>query len=64
MKQQTAIDFLIENLPAEIIFGANNTDIINLFAQAKNIFKEQITDAYHEGLTDVIPHEYYKNTFQ
>ena len=45
---KTAIDWLIEQMPYE--FRANHTQ--ELFKQAKELEKEQIIDAYENGVGD------------
>ena len=55
-KKQTAIEWLIEVLNLK---GYEQT-----LNKAKEIEKHQITDAYHAGIDDVIPYNYYDNTFK
>lgn len=55
MKTQTAVEWLMEQLSYENGFGArlpsNNemADLIEYFAKAKAMEKEQITEAYADG---------------
>lgn len=66
---KTALDWLIEQMPYE--FRANHTQ--ELFRQAKELEKEQIIDAYENGVGDenernlsgqfTIAEEYYNQTY-
>ena len=55
-KKQTALYWLIEVLNLK---GYEQT-----LNKAKEMEKRQIIDAYHAGLEDVIPYNYYENTFK
>ena len=55
-KKQTALNWLIEVL---ILKGYEQT-----LNKAKEMEKQQITDAYHAGIEDVIPYNYFENTFK
>jgi hypothetical protein len=55
-KKQTAIEWLIEVLNLK---GYEQT-----LNKAKEMEKRQITDAYHAGIEDVIPYNYFENTFK
>ena len=55
-KKQTAIEWLIEVLNLK---GYEQT-----LNKAKEMEKRQITDAYHAGIEDVIPYNYFDNTFK
>ena len=54
--KQTAIEWLIEVLNLK---GYEQT-----LNKAKEMEKHQITDAYHAGLVDIIPYNYFDNTFK
>ena len=62
-KQQTAIDWLVENL--YYILKTEHYDIID---QAKEMEKEQIIDAYKKflntTLSDEVYEQYYNETFK
>jgi hypothetical protein len=49
MKQQTAVEYLYKNLLDNPISNEDVIYNINIFEKAKEIEKEQITDAYLEG---------------
>lgn len=53
MKKQTAVEWLVEQLTSigqlEVPMGSNA--VTSVIEQAKQIEKEQIIDAYNEGLT-------------
>ena len=53
---QTALNWLIEVLNLK---GYEQT-----LNKAKEMEKRQITDAYHAGIEDVIPYNYFDNTFK
>ena len=55
-KKQTALNWLIEVLNLK---GYEQT-----LNKAKEMEKIQITDAYHAGIEDFIPYNYYDNTFK
>ena len=55
-KKQTALNWLIEVLNLK---GYEQT-----LNKAKEMEKQQITDAYHAGIEDVIPYNYFENTFK
>jgi hypothetical protein len=55
-KKQTALNWLIEVLNLK---GYEQT-----LNKAKEMEKQQITDAYHAGIEDVIPYNYFKNTYK
>ncbi len=62
--KQTAVEWLINNLPAEMVFSRK--EIIDIFAKAKQMEKEQINKAYYDGyyqeeLYDA--REYYNDTY-
>ena len=50
MKKETAVEWLIDNLPANIIFY--NNEVAKLFAKAKNIENENIVFSYSNGWHD------------
>jgi hypothetical protein len=54
--KKTAIEWLIEVLNLK---GYEQT-----LNKAKQMEKQQITDAYHAGIEDVIPYNYFDNTFK
>lgn len=54
--KQTALEWLIEVLNLK---GYEQT-----LNKAKEMEKRQITDAYHAGIQDIIPYNYYDNTFK
>ena len=62
-KKQTALDWLLDR-----IIENNNLPEIHLslfdILKAKEMEKRQITDAYHAGIEDVIPYNYFDNTFK
>lgn len=47
MAQQTALDFLLEN-----IFAVKHSEIKELITEAKEMEKRQMEDAYGQGLWD------------
>ena len=55
-KKQTALEWLIEVLNLK---GYEQT-----LNKAKHMEKIQIIDAYNAGLEDVIPYNYYDNTYK
>ena len=55
-KKQTALEWLIEVLNLK---GYEQT-----LNKAKQMEKIQIIDAYNAGLEDVIPYNYYDNTYK
>ena len=55
-KKQTALEWLIEVLNLK---GYEQT-----LNKAKQMEKQQIIDAYHAGIEDVIPYNYFDNTFK
>jgi hypothetical protein len=55
-KKQTALNWLIEVLNLK---GYEQT-----LNKALEMEKRQIIDAYHAGIEDVIPYNYYNNTFK
>lgn len=55
-KKQTALKWLIEVLNLK---GYEQT-----LNKALEMEKRQITDAYHAGIEDVIPYNYYDNTYK
>jgi len=48
MKQQTAVDWLIDNLKGQL----NIDEVTSIIKRAKEMQKEQIIEAYHQGVTD------------
>ena len=54
--KQTALEWLIEVLNLK---GYEQT-----LNKAKEMEKRQITDAYHAGIEDVIPYNYYDNMYK
>jgi len=48
MKQQTALDWLIDNLKGQL----NIDEVTSIIKHSKEMFKEQIIKAYHQGVTD------------
>jgi len=69
MAQQTAVDFIIENLPQ---IDWDDPFYVGLLQESKQMEKEQIIDAYWNGTTDIkkqdalsdaekFYNEYYKN---
>jgi hypothetical protein len=54
--KQTAIEWLIEFLNLK---GYEQT-----LNKAKEMEKQQITEAYHAGIEDFIPYNYYDNTYK
>jgi hypothetical protein len=71
-KKQTAVEFLAEKY--NYITWMRNRDEISAgmadewrkhyLDQAKEMEKRQITDAYHAGIEDVIPYNYFENTYK
>ena len=64
MKQQTAVEWLRDKLFNEFSFSFSD----NIFEQAKQMEKEQITDSYIMGSYDMAakefrPEQYYNETF-
>ena len=62
--KQTAVEWLEEQLYKTSWDKLTHEERMNICSTAKLIEMDQIMDAYHEGLDDVIPYEYYKNTFK
>jgi hypothetical protein len=54
--KQTALEWLIEVLNLK---GYEQT-----LNKALEMEKRQITDAYHAGIVDIIPYNYFDNTFK
>ena len=48
MKQQTALDWLIDNLKGQL----NIDEVTSIIKRSKEMFKEQIIKAYQQGVTD------------
>ena len=48
MKQQTALDWLIDNLKGQL----NIDEVTSIIKHSKEMFKEQIIKAYQQGVTD------------
>ena len=64
MKNKTAVQWLEEQLYKSGWDNLNHEEKMNIFSTAKLMEMEQIQDAYDEGLKDVIPMDYYNNTFK
>ena len=74
-KEQTAVEYLLINLlnkfpkEMEYLFSLNNTLIEDTFNEAKEIEKQQIIDAWNNGLSnwdntdDCNAKQYYNETF-
>lgn len=62
MKQETAVEFLLEKLYNEYRFEFSGT----IVEHAKQMEKQQITDAFDAGTVDnnLIGNEYYKETYK
>jgi hypothetical protein len=59
VNKQTAVEFLEDNLSQVL-----DWDLLELFQQAKEMEKQQIIDAYHEGTTEFYSAvEYYIETY-
>ena len=56
MKQQTAVEFAFDQLASENLLGIYTYNEMvmfeNILTQAKEMEKEQIIKAYHQGVTD------------
>lgn len=69
-KKQTAVQSLINEITGQLLnsiltgekLSANEWNAI--FDNYIEMEKQQILDAYYEGLKDVIPMDYYNNTFK
>jgi len=69
MKQQTAVEWLVEQMIYQMDIRIENTTIgCELFEQAKTMEKEQIIDAWDNGCEDdgIIDNaeQYYNETFK
>ena len=62
-KKQTAVEWLVKEIENLITIDTFKK-WIELKEQAKEMEKEQIYYAYQQGLMDVIPMDYYNNTFK
>jgi hypothetical protein len=63
MPKQTAVEWLINEMHKKQ-HGLTETSYNHLFDQAKEMEKEQIMDAYHEGTTEFYSAvEYYIETY-
>lgn len=65
MAQQTAVEWFQEQI-IKIVNGKCELSEIQIFQQAKQMEKEQIGQAYMEGLIDGMnqqPKEYYNETY-
>ena len=47
-KQQTAVEWLVDNLKGQL----NIDEVTSIIKQAKEMEKEQIIEAYQQGVTD------------
>jgi hypothetical protein len=75
MSKQTALDYLIDNLPIDTFTMFQDlNEVRKVIKKAKKMHKDQITDAFDEGLTEGVyrmAHEkqrltekqYYKQTY-
>lgn len=61
---KTAVQWLEEQLYKSDWDKLNHEERMNICLTAKLMEMEQIQDAYDEGLKDVIPMDYYNNTFK
>lgn len=78
MKQQTAVEWLVEQISYDNGFGqrlasfTETTDLSEYFAQAIEIFEKQIVEAYNQGSFDTCMKEpknvqgtkYYNETYK
>ena len=64
MVNKTAVQWLEEQLYKTDWDKLNHEERMNICLTAKLMEMEQIQDAYDEGLKDVIPMDYYNNTFK
>lgn len=64
MENKTAVQWLEEQLYKSGWDNLNHEERMNICLTAKLMETEQIQDAYDEGLKDVIPMDYYNNTFK
>jgi hypothetical protein len=61
---KTAVEWLEEQLYKTDWNTLNHDEKMNICSTAKLMEMDQIKNAYHEGLTDVIAMEYFNNTFK
>ncbi len=61
---KTAIEWLEEQLYKSDWNNLNHDEKMNICSKAKLMEQEQIYYAYQQGLIDVIPMDYYNNTFK
>lgn len=61
---KTAIEWLEEQLYKSDWNNLNHDEKMNICSTAKLMEQEQIYYAYQQGLMDVIPMDYYHNTFK
>jgi hypothetical protein len=61
---KTAIEWLEEQLYKSDWNNLNHDEKMNICSTAKLMEQEQIYYAYQQGLIDVIPMDYYNNTFK
>ena len=61
---KTAIEWLEEQLYKSDWNNLNHNEKINICSTAKLMEQEQIYYAYQQGLIDIIPMDYYNNTFK
>jgi hypothetical protein len=70
MKKQTAVEWLMEQLGVNEIVGTDYSGLIRIFAEAKEMFEQQIVDAFEQGeytgrgFEDVTSEEYYNINFK
>ena len=67
--KQTAIQQLMNELLEfePVLFNVHSergSRFLNQFHKYLDIEKQQIMDAYHAGIEDVIPYNYYDNTYK
>ena len=62
MEKQTAVEWIEDKIQSDMTF----IEILGLIRQAKEMEKQQITDAYHFGISDeyvITSEHYYNKTF-
>lgn len=61
---KTAVEWLEDQLYKSDWNNLNHDEKMNICSTAKLMEQEQIYYAYQQGLIDVIPMDYYNNTFK
>jgi hypothetical protein len=65
LKNQTAVEWLMEQLGVNEIVGTDYSGLIRIFAEAKEMEKQQIIDAVQSYAPEWIDAEkYYQETFK